>query len=170
MGPLIISHTFIGYPAPFVALTIGVCAIFDAIHLGVYPGWRLMLPYAAIFSWALYRPDALKIMPLLVIGLLQDTLLHLPLGVSMGEFWLMWWLSMGQRGFLVRQHFGFSWFSFAVASIVVFGVRTALLSLLTGHIPCLDVCFFDLASLVILYPLIAAGVLWLSVRMKGQEG
>jgi rod shape-determining protein MreD len=140
------------------------CASF--IHWGHYYGYSIQFPYAVIFAWAIYRPDQTRIFPLLLMGILKDALMEGQLGLTSGAFWVIWWLAIGQRWFLIKRHFSIAWISFFVVAGLVEALRFLVLMLTSSQSPLMSIIFYDLLMLSAFFPLIARIIYWLSMKYR----
>jgi cell shape-determining protein MreD len=149
-----------------VSLHMGLSALLSLIHWGHYAGLRLLIPHAIIFAWLIYAPDMVRLSALFVIGLSMDALANLPLGVSFGTYWLLWWLTLGQRSFLAGQRFPLGWFSFFVTVALVEFLRTGAVSTFSQATPSWSLLCYDLFIAALLYPLLALHVRNMAFRLK----
>ena len=149
-----------------VSLHIGLSALLSLIPWGHYGGLRLLIPHAIIFAWLIYAPDMVRLSHLFVIGLSMDALTDLPLGVSFGTYWLLWWLTLGQRGFLAGQRFPLGWLSFFVTVTLVEFLRTSALSCFSHGAPSWSLLCYDLLIVTLLYPPLALHVRNMALRLK----
>ena len=74
------------------------------------------LPLIAVFYWTLYRPDLMPPVAAFVIGLLQDILGGLPLGVSACVLVGVHAAVNTQRRFFIGKSFAVVWLGFALVS------------------------------------------------------
>ncbi|MCL2469866.1 MAG: rod shape-determining protein MreD [Alphaproteobacteria bacterium] len=87
---------------------------------------------AAIYYWAVYRPDLLRPSSVFVLGLLNDAVNDMPLGLSGLLFLGVYQLAVTYRRFFAGQHFLMLWLGFAVLSFCAALLSFAGLSLYKG--------------------------------------
>ncbi len=144
----------------------GLCSL---IHWGNYPGLRILVPNAFIFAWLIYAPDLFRLSSLFIIGLIMDSLMNLPLGISFGSYWLLWWMTLGQRSFLAGQRFLIGWLSFLITTGIVELFRSSILAFSSDAVGSWHILGYDMLVVFILYPLIAMHVRWIALRLKQLE-
>ena len=78
----------------------------------VAPGLALM----AVYHWAIYRPNLLPASVVFLIGVLQDALMGLPIGVSALVFLTVYGVVLSQRRFFAGKSFVIVWLGFALVA------------------------------------------------------
>ena len=78
----------------------------------VAPGLTLM----AVYHWAIYRPNLLPASVVFLIGVLQDALMGLPMGVSAVVFLTVYGVVLSQRRFFAGKSFAIVWFGFTLVA------------------------------------------------------
>ena len=150
----------------FILGTVALSTFASLIHWGQYYGYSIQFPYAVIFAWAIYRPDQTRIFPLLLIGILKDALMGGQLGLTSGAFWLIWWLAIGQRWFLIKRHFSLAWMSFFGVTSLVEALRFFTLRLMSVDRPLISILFYDLLMVCAFFPIVARLIYWLSRKHR----
>lgn len=100
------------YPAGLTILFI----ILSLMPRRIFP-WVDMVPDLALISlfyWKLYYPDSMPFWAVCVIGLVQDTLMGLPLGLSSFLYLIFSFALTTQRKVFARETFFTLWFGFTV--------------------------------------------------------
>ena len=166
MNPLYFYGRSLGLQRTCVSLHIALSALLSLIPWGHYPGLRLLIPHAILFAWLIYAPDMVRLSALLVIGLSMDALTNLPFGLSFGAYWLLWWLALGQRGFLAGQGFALGWFGFCLTVTLVELLRTSVVSYFSSATPAWGMLAYDLGIAALLYPLLSLHVRNMAIRLK----
>lgn len=87
-----------------------------------------VLGLVGIYYWSIYRPDLLRPWAVFVLGLFNDALNGLPLGLSACAYLGVYQLAFAHRRFFVRQIFYMLWFGFAVLSFLAFLFAWVVLS------------------------------------------
>ena len=149
-----------------VSAHIALGAVLSLIHWAHYPGLRLLLSHALLFAWLIYAPDMVRLSSLFLIGIAMDSLTNLPFGVSFGSYWLLWWLTLGQRSFLAGQRFLMGWVCFFATAAFVEFLRTGLLAFFSGIKGPWGLLSYDVCVIFLLYPLVAAHVQSMALRLK----
>lgn len=120
-----------------------------------------MLALAGVYYWAIYRPDLFRPAIVFLLGLLNDALHFLPLGLTALVFVALYQLVFSQRRFFVRQTFFVVWFGFCVVALLAATAKWALMSILGSQmiapLPVLIQFFLTVA----LFPLPA----WALIRL-----
>lgn len=86
------------------------------LHITSLQSVAPMLPLCAVFYWTLYRPDLMPAIAVFAIGLLQDILVGLPVGVSACVLVCVHAAVNTQRAFFAGKSFGVLWLGFAVVA------------------------------------------------------
>jgi len=79
-----------------------------------------MVALISVFFWCCYAPGLLPNWFIFLLGLVQDSLQHIPIGLSSLLYLLLAQLIIGQRRFLVRESFLGVWLVFILISGAVF--------------------------------------------------
>ena len=109
----------------------------------------------AIYHWAVYRPNLLSLIPVFVLGLIQDLLIGTPVGLYVLVFLSVYGIVFSQRRFFIARSFVFYWVGFAV--IAAFGLLESYFLASAWHLTILDfnVIIFQYLVLLGLFPVIA---------------
>jgi len=81
------------------------------------PGFARVAPLFALIAvhhWAIYQPELMPAYAVFVIGLLQDMLSGVPLGLNTVVFLAVYGAVLWQRRFFVGKSFIITWLGFAV--------------------------------------------------------
>jgi rod shape-determining protein MreD len=81
------------------------------------PGWGPVAPQLvlmAVFYWAIHRPDLLRPSFAFGLGVLQDLLSGMPLGLNALVYVLVHWVVLSQRRFFLAGSFAMLWLGFAM--------------------------------------------------------
>jgi rod shape-determining protein MreD len=92
------------------------------------PSFGLM----GVYYWAIHRPDLFRPSIVFLLGLLQDALTGLPLGLSAFLYVALSQMALSQRRFFSGQIFPMLWFGFALVALVNDVATWGLLWALTG--------------------------------------
>ena len=114
----------------------------------VAPSWPIM----GVFYWSIYRPDLLPMWATFVIGLINDIVLGLPLGISALVFLLVRASVVSQRRFFLTNAFPMTWAAFAVIALGAMGLNWLLFALLNGDATDPQILLWQYALLVGLFP------------------
>ena len=74
------------------------------------------LALIAVYHWAIYRPNLLPASVVFLIGVLQDALMGLPMGVSALVFLTVYGVVLSQRRFFAGKSFAIVWFGFTLVA------------------------------------------------------
>ena len=119
-------------------------------HLGsVAPPLALM----TVYYWSLHRPDLFRPSMAFAIGLLNDVINFLPLGLSGLLFVAAHQIVFRQRRFFIGHSFFMMWFGFVLTVIVVLFLQWLMMSIIGWHlIPVLPVLMQTIFAIA-LFPL-----------------
>lgn len=87
------------------------------------------LALMAVFYWAIHRPDLLRPGVVFVIGVLQDLLSGMPIGLSALVFIVAYWVVLTQRRFFLGNSFLLLWWGFGMVAIAAAAIKWAIYSL-----------------------------------------
>lgn len=124
-----------GGRAMLPSVTAFVCTLLGTVvwplpYLGsVVPPLALM----AIYYWAMHRPDLFRPSMAFVIGLLNDVINQMPLGLSALLFVGVHQLVFQQRRYFVGHSFFMMWFGFFLTVFVVTLTEWGLLCIVKSH-------------------------------------
>lgn len=110
-------------------ILIGVLA-WPMPHVGtISPSLGLL----AVYYWGIYRPDLLRPVVVFVLGILNDSVHFLPLGLSAFVFVGAYQLAYAHRRYFVGQLFPMLWSGFAFVCFLAMVVYWIVRSLLVGQ-------------------------------------
>ena len=149
----------------FVPVAVSLLLVLlSVVPLGI-PGYGVMAPLfslMAVYYWSIHRPDLLPNFAVFGIGLLQDILSGLPLGVLALVFLLVRAVVVSQRRFLLGKSFLLVWWGFA---LVVAGASFAiwlLVCVLERSLIDLRPAFFQAVMTLATFPFLT----WLFARAQ----
>jgi rod shape-determining protein MreD len=120
------------------------------------------LALIAVYYWAIHRPDLFGPGMAFIVGLLNDALHFLPLGLSALIFVGTHYLVFSQRRFFAGHSFFMMWWGFTLTVLTVMFTEWVLLSAMPGHaIPFFSV-FMQAILSVAIFPLPC----WLLIRLQ----
>lgn len=109
----------------------------------------------SVYFWALHHPDLIPAPAVFVIGLFQDILSGLPIGLHAFILLVVYGLVVSQRRYFFGKSFGVLWWGFATVAVVVGAMEWAAMSLLSVQfLPVLPVAVEQLTAAA-LYPVVA---------------
>ena len=116
----------------------------------------------ATFYWAVYRPDLFPVSAVFVIGIWQDILTGMPVGVSAVILLLVHWTLLAQHRFFRNASFTVVWWAFILmaisASLLEWLIISALHATIVNPLP----VFFQAAFTIFLFPFVN----WLLARIQ----
>lgn len=101
---------------PFALTLVLVVVSVVPLHIPGFARVAPLLPLIAVYHWAIYRPALLPAFAVFVIGLLQDTLTGMPIGVNALVFLGVYGVVLSQRRFFAGKSFAVVWLGFAVVA------------------------------------------------------
>ena len=150
-----------------LALPFAITLLFTLLGVITWP-----LPYfgevapplalIAVYYWAVHRPDLVRPYMAFLIGLLNDILHDLPLGLSALIFVGTHQLVYSQRRFFAGHSFFMMWWGFALTILLVLLAEWILLGLWRWQlIPFMSV-FMQAVLAIVIFPLPC----WLLIRLQ----
>lgn len=114
-----------------------------------------LLAIIAVYFWGLHNPDLMPAPAVFFIGLLQDILSGVPLGLNTFILLVVYGVVVSQRRFFYGKSFAVLWWGFATLCVFIGLFQWILLSILSGEfVPALATAIEYLASAAV-YPLVA---------------
>jgi rod shape-determining protein MreD len=107
-----VARKLVPFTLTTMLLFAGVMPLHNAALQSVAPS----LPVIAVFYWTLHRPALMPVVAVFVIGLLNDVLVGLPIGVSACVLVCVHAAVSLQRRFFTGKSFGVVWLGFAVVA------------------------------------------------------
>ncbi|NIZ03068.1 rod shape-determining protein MreD [Thalassospira lucentensis] len=144
----------------FVLLLINLLPIGLPLLSAASPSLALM----AVFYWSVNRPDLLTGLTAFLLGVLQDLLLGLPLGVSSLVLLLVQTISANQGRFFHNKSFVVMWWGFALVAIPSLLVQWLLSSALIGALLPIKATLISYMLTALLFPIVA----WLLARTQNS--
>lgn len=135
----------------FVLLLINLLPISVPFLASISPS----LPLMAVFYWSVNRPDLMTGISAFLLGLAQDLLLGLPLGVSSLVLLLVQAGSASQGRFFHNKPFSIMWGGFILVSIPALFLHWLLVSALIGALLPLKNLLASYALTAGLFPIVA---------------
>lgn len=93
-----------------------------------------MLMLLCVYYWAVHRPDLMGYVSGFVLGLLQDSLMGTPLGVSSLIFMLTQAVVMTQYRFFVGKPFLVTWWALALVALGAILLKAVAIAVLSGYV------------------------------------
>jgi len=138
----------------FVLLLINLLPVSIPLLSTASPALALM----AVFYWAVNRPDLLTATAAFFLGLVQDLLMGLPLGVSSLVLLLVQTGSASQGRFFHNKPFSVMWWGFALVAIPALLVQWLLSSALIGAFLPIKATVISYILTAVLFPIVAWGL------------
>jgi rod shape-determining protein MreD len=133
-------------------ILLGAMPISMPIDLPIAPAFGLM----AVFYWSVYRPDLLPAVAVFALGLLQDLIAGAPLGIT-AVIWLgTFGIVLNQRKIFLGKPFAMSWWGFSMVAIAAGAARWLISSALAGRLLDAHRLTAELASTILLFPLLVS--------------
>lgn len=110
------------------------------------------LGLAAIYYWALHRPDLLTPLGVFFLGLLNDGMNYLPFGLSAFIFVAVYQLALSQRRYFVGQVFYMLWAGFGLVAVLAMVVQWLGLSIFGDNPVPFGLVFVQTLLSVVIFP------------------
>jgi rod shape-determining protein MreD len=111
--------------------------------------------FASIYFWTLHNPDLLPASGVFVIGLLQDILSGVPLGLNAFTMLVGYGIVVSQRRYFFGRSFLVLWWGFAVMAIFIGLLQWMAISLLAGQLLSVAGIVIEQLTAAALYPVLA---------------
>ncbi len=144
---------------PYIWNSIPVATILLLVFVMMVP-WRLpgfgpitpAFTLMAVFYWSIYRPDRLPYVATFCLGIVQDLLSGMPLGMTPLVLLIVQSILISQRRFLLGKSFLVVWWGFMIvapaAAILSWIVGTMFFGALLAPVPIV----VQVAMTILLYP------------------
>lgn len=147
---------------PFASsLAIVVCGTVP-FHVSAIAIVSTSLSLIAVFYWSLYRPDLMPAVAAFGIGLFQDTLMALPLGVSALVLVAVHAIVVTQRRFFLGKPFAIVWLGFALIAFAAISLSWMVISAYYGTLIAWPKIVLQMLMVVGWFPLLV----WLLSRCQ----
>lgn len=121
-----------------------------------------MLGLSAIYYWAIYRPDLLRPFMVFALGVFNDMVHFLPMGLSALLFIGIYQIAFAQRRYFAKQSFLVLWSSFAGAAFLCSLVGWVVTSFYEAALLPTMPIFLQYLMTLLLFPLPA----WILIRVQ----
>lgn len=125
---------------------------------GIIPMTGLM----AVYYWSIYRPELLRPFLVFLLGLLNDVLHMLPLGLSCFIFLCVYQVVFSQRRLFVNQVFYMVWFGFSVVALLASFVQWCVLSVASDQMLSIRPVFLQCLFSVVIFPF----PIWILMKLQ----
>ena len=132
------------------------------LHIPEFAAMVPWLPLMAVYYWAIFRPELLPAYAVFIIGVLEDILTGLPIGVNALIFLLVYGSIVSQRRFFVGKSFNILWLGFGLVAALAALSNWLIISLWNTTILMPNALFFKFLTTVGSYPALA----WVLVRWQ----
>lgn len=113
------------------------------------------LALIAVYFWALHQPDLIPAPAVFAIGLFQDILSGLPIGLNAFIFLVIYGLVVSQRRYFFGKSFSVLWWGFATCALVVGTLEWAAMSVLSAQFLSVLPVAVEQLTAAALYPVVA---------------
>ena len=109
----------------------------------------------SIYFWGLHQPDVMPAFVVFAVGLFQDILGGLPIGLNAFLLLTLYGLVVSQRRYFFGKSFGVLWWGFAMVAIVTGFLEWAIMSILSAQVLAVMPVAVEQLTTVALYPVVA---------------
>ena len=109
----------------------------------------------SVYFWALHQPNVLPAPAVFGVGLFQDILGGLPIGLNAFILLALYGLVVSQRRYFFGKSFGVLWWGFAMAVVLIGLLQWGLMSLLSGQLLAATPIVVEQLTAAALYPVVA---------------
>lgn len=139
---------------PYIFIAVFFLLDLVPVHIAPFGEIRPCLSIMSVFYWSIYRPTLIPNWLVFLLGLMQDLISGLPLGINAFVFLLLYWVISDQRRVFVGQPFATVMIGFGLALVLSNCMRWLLFSLVTGIWPPLLPIAGIILSGLFIFPLI----------------
>jgi rod shape-determining protein MreD len=125
------------------------------LHIPRFDSVAPSLSLIAVFYWTLYRPELMPVWAVFVLGIVQDALAGLPLGVGACTLTVAHAIVVAQRRFLIGKSFAVVWLSLALVVLATVALGWALVCAYYGVILASPAIFFQAVVTIGVYPIVS---------------
>ena len=137
------------------------------IYIPGYPGVVPLLTLTGVYHWAVYKPELLPTYAVFFVGLLQDMLHGLPIGVNATVMLLVYGIVTSQNRFFFKKSFPVIWIGFGILLAGSSFVTWIFMSVLSNAIIEPTSVYFQYVVTIGFYPALAWCLLrWQRVVLK----
>ena len=116
-----------------------------------------LLPIMAVYHWGIYRSELLPVYAVFAVGILQDILSGVPIGLNALTFVSVYWFVVSQHGFFLGKSFPIVWLGFGLISGIAMIVMWIIMALFFTTLIDAKAALFQYLTTLGFYPLIAWG-------------
>lgn len=113
-----------------------------------------MLPLAAVYYWAIYRPKLLPFWVTFLIGLLHDILSGAPTGMWAAIYVCVQAITINQRPIFYGKSFAVVWFGFGILAASAAAAAWLLTVVFFSRYIAIEPAIFQYFTTVVLYPVL----------------
>lgn len=121
-----------------------------------------LLPLMSVYLWAVHHPHLMPAYAVFVIGLLQDTLTGMPLGINVLTYLIVYGTVVWQRRFLVGKSFAVIWVGFSIVAAGAMVISWVLVSSYHSVLAEPDAIAFQYLLSIGIFPLLS----WFVMRWQ----
>ena len=109
----------------------------------------------SIYFWGLHQPDVMPVPAVFAVGLFQDILGGLPIGLNAFMLLVLYGLVVSQRRYFFGKSFAVLWWGFGMVAILAGVMQWTLMSILTASFLAVMPVVVEQLTTAALYPVIA---------------
>lgn len=109
----------------------------------------------SVYFWGLHQPDVMPAPVVFAVGLFQDILSGLPIGLNAFLLLVLYGLVVSQRRYFFGKSFGVLWWGFAMVAIVTGFLEWAMMSILSAQFLAVTPVAVEQLTTAALYPVVA---------------
>ncbi len=146
----------IAFSSSLPMLVIYLLALFYLVpkHIGGLSAIMPPVHLAAVFIWAVLRPDDLSFILLALLGMIIDVATALPFGLSALTYTLFLLLIISQRRYIQNEGFATMWGYFALTLLLLQIMLWTICSLFYNQLLPISACLWQWLITALLYPLL----------------
>ncbi len=147
---------------PFLLTLVLVFISVLPTRIPIYAEVAPVLALVAVYHWAIYRPNLMPLWCVFLLGLFQDLLSGMPLGLYCLVFLTVYGLALTQRRFFAGKSFYIYWMGFVVIAFVAAVESWLVASIWHFAVLNFETVFFQYLVSLGIFPIVA----WIFLRWQ----
>jgi len=111
--------------------------------------------FASVYFWTLHNPELLPAPAVFAVGMLQDILSGVPLGLNAFTMLLAYGVIISQRRFFFGRSFTMLWWGFVAMAFLTAAMQWSIVSMLAGRMLSVAPIAIEQLTAAALYPVLA---------------
>ncbi len=114
--------------------------------------FHIPIVFGIIYYFTIFKPAALNVLAVFILGLFADLIMHTPLGIQPLLFMSLLFATALNRRFLAAQQFDGQWVGFMMIFLLIMLLRYIVSGLLMAKVPDVSFFFWEYVFVALCYP------------------